>query len=99
MEIGDTEYAQAKDIENTLRATVTILNKVNPVLDENILVYLTGRETVNPTLTVGFWVFVWFFFNIRWHINITQLLILSDRRPVNSASNMKSCAFLFFGFL
>lgn len=40
MESGDIEYARAKDVERTPRVTATILNKVNPVLDENIPAYL-----------------------------------------------------------
>lgn len=37
------EYAHAKGIESTLRASVTILNKLNLVFVENIPAYLLVR--------------------------------------------------------
>lgn len=53
MESGDIEYACAKDVESTLRAGVTILNKVNPVLDENVLAYLPGGEIKKKTTNIN----------------------------------------------
>lgn len=42
MKSGDIEYTHAKDVESTLKASVTILNKVNFVLNDFISAYLLG---------------------------------------------------------
>jgi len=49
MDTGHIEYAHAKGVESALRASVAILNKMNPVLDENIPAYLPGvNNKKNP---------------------------------------------------
>lgn len=42
MKSGDIEYTHAKHVESTLKASVTILNEENIVLNEFIPAYLLG---------------------------------------------------------
>lgn len=59
MESGDIECIHAKAVEGTLRASITIQNRVNPVSAENISLLTfqigggAGRKNSN-TLTVYF---------------------------------------------